>query len=259
MPSPFPGMDPYLEQPDVWHDFHESFCPACRALLMPQLGRNYDCRIDETVYIRELPFQERRAVGQPDVFVRSGSGSALAAGFAVVSPAPVRGQVLPAVDVLSLSLLRIEDRASRSVVTVIELLSPSNKQPGGDRNRYLEKRRDYLSGDVNLIEIDLLRSGPRMPIVGVPACDYLVIVSRAQQRPDVDLWPLSLHEPLPMLPIPLRAGDADLRLDLRAVLDAVYDAADYGRSIYDGTPDPPLTPDSAVWAAERLRLAGRTE
>src|SRR5690606_15154439 len=120
---------------------------------------------------------------------------------------------------------------TREVITVIELLSPSNKNSGADRGQYLGKRERVLESPSHLVEIDLLR-GSRLPIKGLPDCDYYVMVSRAEMRPKVELWPFRLRDPLPKIPIPLRAPDPDAILDLKAVLDRVYDGAGYEDYVY---------------------------
>ncbi len=157
-----------------------------------------------------------------------------------------------AVDVERLSFVEIRDRRDRQLVTVLELLSPSNKRQGPDREQYLAKRRQLLASDVHLIEIDLLRGGPRMPVEGLPDCDYCIVVSRVENRPEVGIWPIRLRARLPVIPIPLRAPDADARLDLQEALNHLYDAAGYEDYIYTGAPQPPLHPDDAAWARQFL-------
>lgn len=249
MPSPFPGMDPYLEHPGAWHDFHEQFCIDCRAQLTPKLGPSYVARLDENVYIHELSADERRLMGRPDVFVakQSGEESIPADGTASVA-APVVGRVETAVDVERQNFIEIRDSRSRRLITVIEILSPSNKNHGSDREQYLKKRREILSSDVHLVEIDLLRAGPRMPVDELPECDYCVMVSRAEDRPDVGLWPLKLRDPLPAIPIPLADTEESVTLDLRAALDASFLAAGYANYIYHDPPDPPLVGEDSDWA-----------
>ncbi len=105
------------------------------------------------------------------------------------------------------------------------------------------------------MEIDLLRGGPRMPFVNLPRCDYYAMVSRVERRPIVQCWPRRLRDRLPAIPIPLRAPDPDLRLDLQEILHRIYDAAGYAKYIYDSDPVPPLTTEDAAWA--RSLLAAR--
>jgi hypothetical protein len=210
MPSPFPGMNPYLEQDDVWHDFHEAFLPKVRAQITAQLPGHYIVKIDEHVYIHE-----------PSA----------------------------AVDVEGVSFLEIRDRRDRRLVTVIELLSPANKYSSPDREQYLVKRSQLLASAVHLVEIDLLRGGPRMPFVSaLPECDYYALVSRMEKRPEADFWAIHLRNPLPIIPIPVRPPDPEVRLDLQATLHSVYDEACYGNYIYAGTPQPALRGEDAAWS-----------
>lgn len=248
MPSPFPGMNPYLEQDDVWRDFHERFLPHLAEVIGSQLAAHYIVKIDEHVYIHEPPAERRTLLGRGDVLVASrqpapegGTATALA-----TAPAQV---VLPVVDVEGVSYLEIRDRRERRLVTVVELLSPANKYSGPDREQCLGKRGGLLASSAHLVEIDLLRGRPRMPFAGpLPECEYYALVSRMEKRPTADFWPIRLRDPLPVIPIPLRAPDSDIRLDLQAALHHVYDAARYANYVYDGTPQPALNAVDEAWA-----------
>jgi len=257
MPSPFPGMDPYLESPDPYHDFHERFVPRLADALTPSLRPKYIAKVDENVYVHELSSDQRALVGRPDVSVvdRNADGGAVATSPATVAPA--YGKILPATDQVRETFVNIFDRESRELVTAIELLSPTNKNPGPDRQQYVAKRSRLLSSSIHLVEIDLLRAWPRMPLEDLPACDYYVMVSRSEQRPRVELWPVSLHEPLPEIPIPLRPGDPDASLDLQQLLNDQYDAAGYADYIYDNPIHQPMSPEDAAWA-EQLVSARRS-
>ena len=157
---------------------------------------------------------------------------------------------LPAVDVERRASIEILDRRNRHVVTVIELLSPSNKKPGPDRDEYLRKRGLLLEERTHRVEIDLRRGGQRPTYPPLPPCAYYVLVSRRQDRPNVGFWAIGLRDPLPVIPIPLTPPDADESLDLQALLHRVYDAADYGKYIYTQTPDPPLSAEDSTWAKQ---------
>jgi hypothetical protein len=244
MSSPFPGINPFLEA--IWHDFHERFLPATAAYLTPQIRPKYFVSIDENVYLHDIPQDEQRPLGRPDLVVKTGTGSMTGHSGVGLLEAPAQ-VLLPDHDVESLSYLKIIDRESRDVVTVIELLSPTNKRPGEHRAQYLAKRAAIRHGGTNLVEIDLLRGGPPMPAEGRPPCTYAVLVNRVEHRRTADFWPFGLRDPLPAIPVPLRAGDTDARLDLRAILDRVYDESAYEDYIYRAPPDPPLTVDDAVW------------
>jgi hypothetical protein len=158
--------------------------------------------------------------------------------------------LLPEQDVEQVPFLEVRDRQGRELVTVIELLSPSNKRSGDDREQYLAKRRELLRSPAHLVEIDLLRGWAPMPQEGRPECDYSVLVSRAEKRPAADFWPIRLRDPLPVIPIPLRPPDAAARVDLQEVLHRAYDGPGYEHFIYSTDPEPPLIPDDAAWARQ---------
>jgi hypothetical protein len=162
------------------------------------------------------------------------------------------------VDVERFSYLEIHDRTTRQPITVVDLLCPSSKQAGGYRDTYLLKRGAFLARELHLVEIDLLRGGPRLPWVGMPSCDYFALVSRAGQRPYANFWPIQLRDRLPIIPIPLREGDADARLDLQQLLHRIYDSASYELWIYRGLPHPPLSPEDAAWASQFVPRPGGT-
>jgi hypothetical protein len=165
--------------------------------------------------------------------------------------APAYGRLLPSEDQIRESFIEIRDRITRDLVTVIELLSPTNKSPSSDREQYSGKRKIILAGNPHLVEIDLLRGGDRMPVDGLQSCDYVVMVSRSYERPRVELWPLALRERLPKIPIPLRRDELDATIDLQQLLHEQFDAAGYQDYIYRGSPHPALTGADANWA-ERL-------
>ena len=257
MPSPFPGMNPYLEQESAFHDFHQTFIPIAREFLTAQVSpKGYFVKLDEYVFIHEHGADERRMVGRPDLALGPASHKRTQptmSGASAVAPAYAFLPAL-AIDQEHHSYLTIHDRTGSDVVTLIELLSPSNKNYGGDRNDYLQKRREFFPARVHVVEIDLLRGGPRLPLIDIPACDYLVSVSRAEERPRVGLWPIGLRDQLPSIPIPLRSGDSDAKLDLKQVLDRAYDGAGYETYIYDGSPQPPLRDEDADWARKFIPM-----
>ncbi len=248
MPSPFPGMNPYLEQDDAWHDFHEKIIPAISERLVPQVRPKYIVKIDENVYVHELPPEPPRYLGRPDVFIaESGAEVATARSGVALLAAPYEVQ-LPAIDLEHLSFVEIRDRMSRQLVTALEVLSPTNKQPSSGRDQYLAKRQYLQQSGVHLVEIDLLRAGKRMPMEPQRTCDYSVLISRAEAWPHAGFWAIGLRERLPKIPVPLKSEDVDAQLDLQEVLDHVYDVSGYEDYIYAGSPYPPLAPDDRAWA-----------
>jgi hypothetical protein len=248
MPSPFPGMNPYLEQSSVWIDFHDSFIPALRDAFATQLGSKYKVRIQEHLLIRRA----QEAVGRADLGVSSPRGTSGTAGpsaSTIAAPLEVTDPIL-SVDAERIPYLEITTRDGQRLVTVIELLSPANKYRGKERRKFLKKRLVLLNRAAHYLEIDLLRGGPRMPVPDLPACDYCIYLSRYDRRPTAEVWPLTLRDPLPEVPIPLLPGDPDARADLQAVLHGVYDRANYAASIYDTPPEPALSKDDAAWATQ---------
>lgn len=256
MPSPFPGMNPFLEQEDLWLDFLQSFIPVLRELLLPQVRPDYVVKVEQQIFVREAedPDAPGRILGRADVGIPGGRSSR--PGPSATIEAPARARIPGVLDQEPHAFLEVRDRQGGGVVTVIELLSPTNKRSGPDREQYLGKRRRIFASNVHLVEIDLLRGGPRVPLDDLPDCDYLVVVSRAPERPDVDVWPIRLRDPLPEIPIPLRAGGAEARIDLGLALHLTYDRAGYEDHVYRRRPQPLLHPSDDTWAGAILKGAG---
>jgi len=250
MPSPFPGMNPYLEQSSVWTDFHNRFIPTLSEVIAAQVSPAYYVRIEEHLYVHEWPSPFAR--GDVSVSERSKSEPRTRGGAATLSAPLELTDPAPTVDHERIPFLEVVTRDDRRVVTVIELLSPTNKYAGADRAAFLTKRSTLLNRAIHYLEIDLLRGGPRMPIRELPDCDYYVYLSRYHRRPQVEFWPLRLRDRLPLVPVPLRPEEDDARVDLQDLLNTVYDRARYQFSIYDDQPEPSLSPDDAAWAAQLL-------
>ena len=157
MPSPFPGMNPYLESPGIWHGFHQRFITAIANQLTAQLRPKYIVLIEEQIYLHEFEEEVRSPAGRSDVALAVVSGSG-ASSLATIE-APVTGLLAEVFDEEHLGYVEIRDRESRELIAVLELLSPANKRPGPDREQYLAKRRRLLKSAAHLVEIDLLRGG----------------------------------------------------------------------------------------------------
>ena len=138
-------------------------------------------------------------------------------------------------------------------MTVVELLSPTDKRLGPDHEKYLAKRERILGSPAGLVEIDLLRGGHRTPFEGRPPCDYCIAVSRAAERPGAGLWARGVRDPLPTIPFPLLPGDPEPVASLREVFDLTYDASRLGNKLYAQPPDPPLSSSDSAWAADLLK------
>lgn len=257
MPSPFPGMDPYIEDSFFWSDCHASMMGVFRTHLNAVLPERYTASIERNVWVQEVDLQDTTLVGVPDVQVADRGDEAATPGgvaTAVAVMAPVT-TTLPLVRRQGPRYLRIMDRRRRRVVTVIELLSPANKTLTGYGVVYRQKRMDYFAGGVGLVEIDLLRAGTRLPLEepAPPPSDYSVLVCEPASFPKAGYWPLNVRDPLPVVPVPLSSGEAPAPLDVRACLDEVYDAGRYqGELDYSQPPNPPLREPDAAWARELL-------
>jgi hypothetical protein len=253
MPSPFPGMDPYLEGND-WTSFHTHFATEIARQLTPKLRPKYVALpekrfdvVDESALAIESIY--------PDVRVAS-----------VTNPPPETiGEVAVTAPYILQTVMEeraphtwveIRDAASRRLVTTIEIMSPWNKRASG-REEYLDKRRSLLRSSSHLVEIDLLRRGRRLPMKDpLPSGSYYIFVSRAEQRPMVQVWPIALDHPLPPIPVPLLPGDADVVLDLQSSFQNVYDLCGFDLVLdYSKAPPVPFRGAQALWVAERLRNA----
>jgi hypothetical protein len=256
MPSPFPGMDPYIEAADEWGDFHTSLLAAVRAKLNAVLPHRYRAKLDLFVFIHEPSPRRRRRYLEPDVYVveRARSRPTEAA---TVAGSPSATITLPPIRKKHKSVL-IVDRQLDRVVTAIKVLSPSNKEAGDDRTAYLQKRGEYLASRLNLVELDLLRGGPRLPLgKSVPAIpDYYIMVCRAWEFPHADVWALTIRDPLPGIPIPLAEDIPDAVLPLRACIDRAYDEGCYDTELdHESALTPRPSKADAAWT--RNLLAGR--
>lgn len=230
MPSPFPGMDPYLESPDLWPDFHNNLAPEIQGHLNAQITPKYVAGLVPRLSYDVIEIGRTRTV-LPDVGVwrtplpaREGGGVAVAApiGRFVESAVPME-------EPMRFNSVEIRRSKTGELVTAIEILSPTNKRRGHeDHDAYLRKRRDPLRSEVNLVEIDLLRGGDRPPLeIPVPPAPYYITISRGDRRPLVQVFPSTLNEKLPIVPVPLLAPDADAFLDLSECFNAVFERASY--------------------------------
>jgi len=249
MHSPFPGMDPYLEAPSIWPDVHTSLMSIFREQLTPLLTPKYLAELETQVVIDHL--DDDPQVLLPDVSVtRSEVSTETPSAVAVTMPAPIQIRV-PLDAPTRLVSVYIRQRETARLVAVIELLSPVNKRRGKGREEYLEKRRAFLASPVHVIEIDLLRRYPRMPFDDpLPPAHYMVMVCKAGERPRSNVWPISVRQPLPTIPIPLLPPDPPAPLELGQALRIAYKRARYDLRVdYHRPPTPPLSPADAAWAA----------
>jgi hypothetical protein len=255
--TPFPGMDPYLERSDLWPDVHNSLVTALRDDLAPRLRPRYYVSLEERTYVggpEALFF-----AGRPDAGVVQ-LGAPVNEEQFVYTPAGARvvNVTLPVPEQVTETFLQVRTAGTDRVVTVLEVLSPTNKQPGEGCKQYEQKRLVLLGTLTHLVEIDLLRAGSPMTIWGNGhQAHYRILVSRSPQRPQADLLPFSVRQPVPAFRLPLQAGDDEPLVALNELLHALYERAGYDlRLDYRSVPEPPLEADDAAWAGALLREAG---
>ena len=257
MPCPFPGMDPYLEMPPYWSDFAPTLLGAIRNVLLTQLLPKYDVRIEEYLFVERDDVRLHRV--QPDVTISTSGTDFMERQAAVaVADATIVELEYPRFEPHRQRRLVLIHQSTGQVVTVMELLSPVNKSPGEPGiDAYLEKRAELLASPCHLVELDLLRGGRRLPMLGsLPAGDYYAYVGRVSQRPrcEVIAWPL--RAALPTIPIPLLPEDPEATLDLAAAFRAAYEPSLYDRRLpYDGPLVPPLPPADEAWLRTQIDAA----
>ncbi|MGH7202321.1 MAG: DUF4058 family protein [Planctomycetaceae bacterium] len=264
MPSPFPGMDPYLEDPASWPNFHHGFISELQGRLTGQLRPKYYARVEERVYISDQDDPGRRVI-IPDVRVLTraereheplqteGGGVAVAETVAAAEPVIMTTLIE---DEIHEPRVEVIDRATRRVVTVIEVVSPTNKLRGArGQESYRRKRTEVMTSPTHWVEIDLLREGePLVSAEMLPRGDYFVHVSRVEERPSGRVWPILLPQRLPIIPIPLLAEDPDAPLDLGQILATVYDRSAYDLDIdYSAAAVPALPAHYGEWTDRLLR------
>lgn len=256
MPSPFPGMDPYLEKLDLWPDVHNSLITALRNHLAPKLRPKYYLAIEERLYLAET--EPLALLGRADVaLIRSPQTRPLGepSSAPVTPPQPVAVE-LPMPDQVRETYLEVR-QAPDKVITVIEILSPTNKRPGTGRNLYLQKRLNLIGTSTHLVEVDLLRAWEPMPMWGTtPPTHYRILISRSERRPMADLLPFNLQSSIPSFGLPLLTGDNEPVVDFGVLLQDLYDQAGYDlRLDYNRPPDPPLSLADESWADTILKEA----
>lgn len=256
MPSPFPGMDPYLEQSGIWNQVHATLIVDIQRFLARRLRPRYVVAIEQRTF-SDMGDQQV-LIGRPDVLAVLPPTPG-----PIVSPStPVLAEVkeayrvrLPMPEDIRHRYLEVRDQVSGEVITVIEILSPTNKIR--HRRDYLEKRLEILGSDTNLVEIDLLRVGEAMPMTGeMPATHYRILISRAWERPYAQALLFNIPQPVPDTPVPLRQGEDEPSVPLNRLLREIYDAGSYDLMLdYSRPPETPLDEATAAWAKDRTRIA----
>ncbi len=246
MPSPFPGMNPYLEAPELWSEFHSRMIVAIADALDDLLSRDYRVAVEKRVYLSQD--DKILLIGIPDVAVVASQPETPQPSRSATALAEPLTVELPALAEVQERYLEIREGATGTVITTLELLSPKNKRSGEGRNAYLEKRQQTLGTATHWIEIDLLRGGEPMPMLGATRSDYRILVSRSDERPKAQLYALNVREPIPAFPIPLHPGETEPLLELQPLLHRVYDRARFELAIdYQKAPSPKLPTEDLAW------------
>ena len=256
MPTPFPGMDPYLERRGIWEQVHTDLIVSIRRFLTPLLRPHYHVGIEERTYLSVLPSDDQ-STGMPDILIAAplspaGAATPSVAMAAPVAVAPVVAQ-LPLPEEAKERYLEIRTIPDQQVITVIEILSPTNKTTREGREIYEKKRLKVLGSLTHLVEIDLLRAGQPFSMKAPRQSDYRLVVSRSQGRPYADVYLFGVRDPIPDLPIPLRRGEEEPLVPLNQILHEVYDQGGYDLIIdYQKLPEPPLSEVETEWAGQIL-------
>jgi hypothetical protein len=264
MTSPFPGMDPYIEACGLWEDFHRELIAEIKHVLIRAASERYLVRTRERCYAVLVDHETKTTHPAPRAARKRLEGTRKSAPTKGGTPASKRVFKLEPVVMRAFAeeehregFVEIyENTPEPRLVTCIEVLSPSNKQPGSPGwELYLRKRQSALLGDASLLEIDLLRGGQRMPMVDTwPDSPYTCLVSRREQDKLCQVWPVYFQIPCPSLPVPLAQPDPDILLTLQPMIDSVYKRSGYKRSIDYETPlCPPLKGAETAWLKKRLR------
>jgi hypothetical protein len=257
MRPPFPGMDPWLEHANLWLDLHNSLITAIRDAIVPKVAPNYYVGIEQRTY--ESRPGAAVYLGRPDVGVTWTAATESLPGASEPRSSNGPGVLeldveVPVTEHVDEWYLEVREAVRGKRVTVIEVLSPTNKlrQPG--RKQYLRKRDKIFDSRTSLVEIDLLRAGKVMPIAipGLVKGDYRVLVSRGKSRPRARLYVFGLRQPIPDIPIPLLPRDAEPTLELNAVLHDLYDRARFDLRLNYSlpAPAPALSEEDVAWSRE---------
>ncbi len=257
MNSPFPGMNPYLENPVLWSELHHRLISAIADEIEPNIPPQYRVGIEQRTYLSDD--SDSVLVGIPDVTIFSKQSlpkphstttqTSTSEGITVTMPMPEN---------VTESYLEIREVGTGFVITTIEILSPKNKRAGEGKKAYELKRRQVLASLSHLIEIDLLRGGKPMSILEeVPITDYRIVVSKSQVRPQATLYGFNVQDKIPTFTLPLQPGDTEPILDLQSLLNKIYTRARFYLSIdYNQEPVPQLKGDDAIWLDTLLREQG---
>jgi hypothetical protein len=249
-------MDPYLEHPSLWPDVHNRLIAALADDLSERVAPRYYVGLERRTYL--LKADDLVFIGRPDIAVASATEATGLAQHPVATSVTVLEVDVPMQDEVSENFLEVHEVKTGKLVTLLELLSPVNKLHKQGREEYERKRGYVFRSWTNLVEIDLLRAGDPMPVVGVQVqSDYRILVSRGIQRPRASLIAFSLRQPIPALLLPLLPGDDEPEVALNRLLHTLYRRARFDlRLDYVQPPIPPLAEADGAWAQALIAASG---
>jgi hypothetical protein len=250
--SPFPGMDPFLEDSVEWSSFHSKYINSLSDQLADLVAPHFSVRIEQRVYLVTEDEGPNRGIA-PDIYLLRNPSETAERLMAVGITVPVLVEPILEPELYE-RFIEIRDKRSREVITTIELLSPFNKATGSTgRRAFSEKRLAVTHSNTHWIEIDLLRAGER-PVEVANKSDYYTLLKRGGTLGPFEVWYFDLRDPMPTIAVPLRGPFADVPLNLQAAFEDAYMRAHYADDIdYSApVPPPPLRPAVAAWARERI-------
>jgi hypothetical protein len=263
-------MDPFIEGCGLWADFHNHLVEKVSEQLASAAPERYFVRTGERFYVVVMgtngkdshPFLPDVSVTTPRRRKKAtkNAGAAVAELPSEIEPVTLRAFIDEEHRERFIEIY--EEEPDKRLVTCIEVLSPSNKRPGTEGwELYQRKRQSILLGNVNLVEIDLLRGGQRMPMLDPwPESPYVIMVARAMHPQRCKVWRTYFHRPLPSIPVPLAKPDPAIPLDLQLLVNGIYDRYRYARSIdYTKILTPPLSPEDADWLNQQLRARAKPQ
>ena len=254
---PFPGMNPFLEARHIWPEVHSKLINEMHYFLREALPPQYTVTMEERVIVEEtIEDTARQRYVIPDINVAGGDASAVTA-----MTEPARGSVtvlLPELRPVRERFIEIRTPGRLPAVTILEVLSHSNKRAGTGRRDYLDKRLRILESATHLVEIDLLRANNPMPASGYDGdAPYRIMVSRNQVRPRAELYPFGMRSSIPTFTVPLSDKDGEPTMALGEIFNDIYLRGHYERSVnYNEDPEGPLSAGDRAWLDDRLRGCG---
>jgi Protein of unknown function (DUF4058) len=255
--SPFPGFDPWLEDPVFWEDFHRQFIVDLAREIVAAMPGSYDARIDQRLRVIERE-TAHTTFRQPDIGIeyrgveyRGGSSDG---GVATLDAVSIEPQIVTGLETIEerdvwIEIVRLPDR---KLVTAIEVLSPSNKTNEGI-GEYRGRRSEYHQQRAHVVEIDFLQGGRRTDYTShAKTGDCFYSVARYPRSGQVEVYAWSLKDKLPTLPIPLKAPDKDLAINFAKVFQQTFTLGRYRNRLRYGEYAPPVKAEHQPWA-EGLR------